>query len=286
VRTMPRMTTKRFGCGEARSFRIDANGLQLRLLEWGEPGRPPLCFVHGGAAHAHWFDGVAPAFADRFHVVALDQRGHGESEWPRPPSYATEDFSADLAAVMDRMRWPDMVLVGHSMGGHNALAFAAWHPRRVRALVIADARPSLPDERLRSMHRHGQRPLRRYASLEAAVAAFRLVPPDTVAEPLLLEHIARAGLVQDDGAWRWRFDPGTSGLRRPVDGWAIAHQIVAPTLVLRGERSPVLTRDMAERLRQLIPRTTVVEIPDAYHHITLDRPHQVVRALEAFFTTL
>jgi pimeloyl-ACP methyl ester carboxylesterase len=283
---MPRMTTKRFGCEEARSRTIEANGLGLRVLEWGEPGRPALCFVHGGAAHAHWFDHVAPAFTDRFHVISLDQRGHGESEWPQPPSYTTEDFAADLAAVMDGMAWRQMVLVGHSMGGHNSMAFAAWHPDRVRALVIADARPSLPEERLRTMHRRGQRPLRRHASLAAAVGAFRLLPPDTVAERALLEHIARAGLVQDNGAWRWRFDPSTSGLRRPVDGWAIVHRIVAPTLIVRGERSPVLTRDMAERLRQLIADAEVREIPGAYHHVMLDRPQELVEALEAFFVKL
>jgi pimeloyl-ACP methyl ester carboxylesterase len=283
---MPRMTTHTFGCEQARSVRIDANGLHLRVLEWGERGRPPLCFVHGGAAHAHWFDRVAPAFADRFHVISLDQRGHGESEWPRPPSYATEDFAADLAAVMDGMGWQEMVLVGHSMGGHNAMAFAAWHPRRVRALVVADARPALPEERLRTMRRRGQRPLRRHASLGAAVAAFRLLPADTVAERSLLDHIARAGLVEEDGTWGWRFDPSTSALRRPVDGWALVPRIVAPTLVVRGEWSPVLTRDMAARLRQLIARAEVVEIPGAYHHVTLDRPREFVGALDVFLKSV
>lgn len=124
-------------------------GLRLHLLEWGEPGHPALAFLHGGSAHAHWFDAVAPAFADRFHVVALDQRGHGLSAWPRPPAYATEDFAADLLGVLDALGWSGAVVAGHSMGGHVAMAFAAWHPERVRALVVIDARPSIPEERLR-----------------------------------------------------------------------------------------------------------------------------------------
>jgi len=76
------------------------DSLGLHLLEWGAPGRPALCFLHGGSAHAHWFDLVAPAFAERFHVVSLDQRGHGESQWAEPPAYATEDFAGDLVGVM------------------------------------------------------------------------------------------------------------------------------------------------------------------------------------------
>jgi len=110
------------------------NGLALRALEWGEPGRPGLCFLHGGSAHSHWFDGVAPAFADRYHVISLDQRGHGESDWPPTPAYATENFAADLLGLLDALGWARVTLVGHSMGGHNSMSFSAWHPERVQAL--------------------------------------------------------------------------------------------------------------------------------------------------------
>ena len=120
------------------------------------PGAPPLCFLHGGAAHAHWFDAVVPALADRYHVVSLDQRGHGESAWALPPAYATEDFAADLLGMMDGLGWTRMTLVGHSMGGHNAMAFAAWYPERVSALVVVDSRPALPEDRVERMRARGQ----------------------------------------------------------------------------------------------------------------------------------
>jgi pimeloyl-ACP methyl ester carboxylesterase len=81
------------GCERARSRGVEVNGLRLHFLESGAAGSPPLCFLHGGAAHAHWFDAVIPAFVDRFHVVSLDQRGHGESAWAEPPAYGTEDFT-------------------------------------------------------------------------------------------------------------------------------------------------------------------------------------------------
>ncbi|HET8576650.1 MAG TPA: alpha/beta hydrolase [Methylomirabilota bacterium] len=273
------------GCDGARRRAVYVNGLTLRALEWGEPGRPALCFLHGGSAHAHWFDAVAPAFTGRYHVISLDQRGHGESDWPQPQestSYATEAFAADLVAVMDALGWERTVLVGHSMGGHNAMAFAGWHPERVSALGIVDSRPSIPAERLASMHRRGHRGPRRHEALETAVRSFRLLPPETTAEPALLEHLAREGIVERQGRFLYRFDPACNGTRRPTDCWPLLNRVSAPTLIVRGEHSPILTREMAAEMARRIPRVRVEEIPGAYHHLVLDAPDAFTRVLDDF----
>ena len=173
-----------FACEAARSTRVDVGGLELHYLEWGSPAASGVLLLHGGAAHAHWFDAVATRLAVSRHVVALDQRGHGESAWARPPAYATEDFARDIGDVLDRLGWRSAALVGHSMGGHNAIGCAAWHPERISGLVIVDSRPAIPAERLAQMKERGERPLRRHPTLEAAVAAFRLLPPDTTAEEI------------------------------------------------------------------------------------------------------
>ncbi len=275
-----------FGCLDARRRALDVNGLRLHALEWGAPAETGVLLLHGGAAHAHWFDRVAPALVRRRHVLALDQRGHGESAWAVPPAYATEDFVADVGAVLDALGWRQAVLVGHSMGGHNALACAAWQPARVRALVIADARPAIPAERLRQLRERGARPPRRHPTLEAAVAAFRLLPPETVADPALLDHLARTGVAWRDGAVVARFDPAAYATRRPIDGWTLLSRIATPTLIVRGERSPILPRDMAERLRDGIRGAELVEIPAAHHHVVLDRPAEFSGAVGAFLDRL
>jgi pimeloyl-ACP methyl ester carboxylesterase len=280
------VTKSQFGCLSAKSRRIPAGPLALHGLEWGTPGRPLLCLLHGGAAHAHWFDLVASAFASRFHVIALDQRGHGESDWARPPAYGTEDFAGDLLAVVEALGGGPVILAGHSMGGHNSMAFAAWHPERVRALVVIDSRPALPEDRLVMMHVRGERPMRRYASVDEAVAAFRLLPRDTVADRALLAHVARAGVAARDGGFSYRFDPEANRVRRPVDNWQLVDRITAPTLIVRGERSPVLPREMAERLRAGIRGSRLVEIPGAYHHLVLDRPAEFTAVLDDFLGTL
>jgi esterase len=275
-------STTGFGCEIARRSFLEVNGLRLSFLEWGTSGRPVLCFLHGGSAHAHWFDRVAPAFADRFHVIALDQRGHGESEWARPPAYATENFAADLLGVLDAFGWRQGALVGHSMGGHNAMSFSAWHPHRVSALVIVDSRPSIPVDRLDRLRTRGQVTLRPYPTLEAAAGSFRLLPRETAADPALLAHLGRAGVVERDGRWFYRFDPASNGSRQPVDAWGLLDRITAPTLIVRGELSRNLSPEVVGKLRSAIPGAAFAEISGSYHHLVLDNPAGFVRALEAF----
>ena len=108
-----------------RSRFVEAGGLRLRYLDYGadreNEGKPPMVCLHGGAAHAHWFDFVAPDFTPDYHVLALDQRGHGDSEWANPPSYTYERYAADLAEVAAKLDLRDFVLVGPSIGGPDAL---------------------------------------------------------------------------------------------------------------------------------------------------------------------
>ena len=275
-----------FGCAAARRRRIPVGGLGLSALEWGEPGRPALLFLHGGSAHAHWFDWVVGDFTDRYHVVSLDQRGHGESDWPPPEedgsAYATQRFVADLVGVMDALGWRRAAVVGHSMGGHNAMALAAWHPDRLWALAVVDSRPSIPVDRLAVMHRRGHRGPRRHATLESALASFRLLPRETVAEPALLAHLGRQGIVEREGGYQYRFDPQANGTRQPVDAWELLREITAPTLLVRGELSPILPPAMADEMLRRLRDARFTVIPGAHHHLVLDAPAPFSRALGRF----
>src|SRR5262249_48099867 len=127
----------------------------------------------------------------------------------------------------------------------------------------------------------GPRP---HPSLESALQRFRLLPPDTIADPALLDHLGRQGIVERDGAFVYRFDPNANGVRQPVDNWPNLERITAPTLLVRGEHSPVLPPPMAQKILGLIPRVRMVEIPGAYHHLVLDAPGPFTRALRDFLT--
>jgi pimeloyl-ACP methyl ester carboxylesterase len=180
------------------------------------------------------------------------------------------------------MGWARMTVIGHSMGGHNAIGFAAWHPDRVERLVVVDSRPSIPAERLQTMHRRGDRGPMRHESLDSALRSFRLLPRETVAEPRLLEHLARQGIVERDGRFLYRFDPACNGRRRPTDGWTLLERITAPTLLVRGEHSPILPPEMAADMLARLPRARLVEIAGTYHHLVLDAPFAFAKVLDAF----
>ena len=258
---------------------VTVHGLRLRYRDWGGDGRPLLA-LHGAAAHAHWWDPVAPHLARRLRVLALDWRGHGRSAWPRPPAYGSEDFAAELAGVIAGLGLEDVVVAGHSMGGHNAMAFAAWHPDRLARLVVVDARPHVNYERLRALQRRAPRPQTEFPSLATALTRFRLRPPETTATPALLRTIARHGLVRlPSGRWRYRFDPACERTRMPVDCWALLPRIVSPTLVVRGEHSTILDRDVARRMVKELPSAALEEIPGAHHHVTFDAPRALAAAI-------
>jgi pimeloyl-ACP methyl ester carboxylesterase len=261
---------------------LTVSGLRLRYRDWGGDGRPLLA-LHGAAAHAHWWDPVAPYLARRLRVLALDWRGHGRSEWPRPPAYRSEDFAADLLGMIERLGLEDVVVAGHSMGGHSALAFAAWHPDRLARLIVVDARPHVNMERLRALQRRAPRPPTEFPSLAQALARFWLRPPETVAPLAVLAAIARGGLVRlPSGRWRYRFDPACERTRVPVDCWPLLPRITSPTLVVRGEHSTILDREVARRMVKALPSGALEEIPGAYHHVTFDAPRALAECMLAW----
>jgi pimeloyl-ACP methyl ester carboxylesterase len=261
---------------------VTVNGLRLRYRDWGGDG-PPLLALHGAAAHAHWWDPVAPYLARRVRVLALDWRGHGRSAWPRPPAYRSEDFAADVLGVIERLGLEAVIVAGHSMGGHSAMAFAGWHPDRLARLVVLDARPHVNLERLRALQRRAPRPQTEFPGLAAALARFRLRPAETTAAPALLRAIARLGVVRlRSGLWRYRFDPACERTRVPVDCWALLPRITSPTLVVRGEHSTILDRDVARRMVKALPSATLEEIPGAHHHMTFDAPRELADCILAW----
>ena len=118
---------------------VEANGTKLHYLDYGTAGERPMLCVHGGAAHAHWFDFVAPAFTRDHHVLALDLRGHGDSAWADPSTYAWKSFADDIDAFVDKLDLRDFVLVGHSMGGMTVLSHARQFPHRYPKQIVGAA---------------------------------------------------------------------------------------------------------------------------------------------------
>src|SRR5713101_8356953 len=120
---------------------LTVNGLRLRTLEWGRPGALPpngltIVCVHGYTGSAEAFNAPARHLQDRAHIVAMDVRGHGESAWSPDGAYQYADQMSDLAALVDALGIERFALIGTSMGGIIAMAYAAQSPEQLRGLVI------------------------------------------------------------------------------------------------------------------------------------------------------
>jgi pimeloyl-ACP methyl ester carboxylesterase len=281
-RSQPAAFTSRF---------VTAGSLRLHYLDYGpgnEPhqqteGRPPILCVHGGAAHAHWFDYVAPFFSPRYHVRALDQRGHGDSDWMDPPAYSYQDYASDLAKVAEQLDLRDFVLIGHSMGGMVSLVYAATYPGRAGRLVIVDTSMKLSEDRLAAMRDRGSRSGSSYATREELVTRYRMLPAGTLASPEVVRYVAGHSARQfPDGSWRHKFDRNVYAIRESMDGMQYWERIKVPALLIKGDRSPRITPEIYAGVKARCPQAELAEVPMSDHHVTLDNPSGFAHALKAF----
>lgn len=277
---------------EPTSRFAEINGIKLHYLDWGGSGRRTIVLAHGGSAHAHWWDFVAPELRRLGRVLALDFRGHGRSAWVDPPEYGPPAYLKDLVGFLEFLDTP-VVLVGHSMGGELAQRVAARHPHLLEALVIVDSAHGGPPMTTRLIWRWkrrkqgGSRP--ELESAEAVVARFRLSPPGHMLSREAMGELALKGAEQlPNGKWAFRFDPKTRVWRRRRGDFTkpSLSAIKAPTLLLRGEHSAMVSARIARRMHRGIRGSKLRVISQAYHHVPLDNPQATVSAITEFVTSL
>ena len=270
-----------------RSRNIVLRGMRLHFLEWGDPANPPLVLLHGGHQQAHSWDLVSLNLAQHYHVFALDQRGHGDSEWARDVDYSGQAQAADAAAfiaALDLSTRP--VVVGHSMGGRNGMLLARQSPELLRALVVVDIGPEISD-RGRAAIAGFVTANEEFDSLDHFVENVRKYDPYRK-----LEHIERTVkynmLVRRDGKYISKCD-GTA--RRlsirpsgPEDVLTLedAATLDLPVLVVRGADSNILAPDAAERFRDALPRGQLVTVPNCGHGVPSQNTPGFLTVLRAF----
>jgi pimeloyl-ACP methyl ester carboxylesterase len=267
----------------AASGFVEVGGLRLHYLDYGIAGKPPMLCVHGGAAHAHWFDYTAPGLSAEHHVRALDLRGHGDSAWAEPPEYSYSRYAADLAEAVDKLDLRDFVLIGHSMGGLVSLVYAASHPGRVGKLVVVDSMMHMTEDRVAAIRSVGQRQGSSYATSDEFATRFRLRPSGTTASPQTVRHMALHGCRQGaDGAWRHKFDRSVYASREDLDGMPCWERIRIPALLVKGEHSPRISPQIFAEVKARCPQAELAEVANSDHHVMLDNPAGFVHAVNSF----
>ena len=263
---------------------VELDGLRFHYRDWGDASAPPLILLHGFTGHARSWDSFAAAMSPRYRVLALDQRGHGESAWT--DDYSTEAMVRDLAGFVAALGLSSYDLLGLSMGGRNAIHFAGGRPDGLGKLVIVDIGPetaAVGTQRIQDSLRAKDE----FASPEDAIAQARA--GNSRADAAELAHRVRNNLMRTaSGTWTFRYDRALRDPARlrprptPVEGWRLWSNIAAPTLLIRGELSDILPSEVAARMVREHPDCRLVEVAGSGHSIPLDAPRGFLAAARTF----
>jgi esterase len=270
---------------QSREFHLGR--MRFHYLDWGNKNLPTIVFLHGGALTAHTWDLVCLAMRDDYHCVALDQRGHGDSDWATEGDYSIGAALSDTKGFVDHLGLDKFILVGMSLGAINSLAFAVAHPERLSHLVIIDAGPE--------MRRPGSSRIRDFVTqVQETVTVEAIIEKALEFNPRRDPKILRRSLMhnlrqQPDGTWRWKYDTRrfkaldmeTHRAERAklADGLA---RIACPALVVRGGESDVFHEEDGIRLAQRLPKGKFVTVPKAGHTVQGDNPKDLVVELRRF----
>jgi non-heme chloroperoxidase len=273
---------------------VAGSGVQLVGERWGEQSgsRPIIVLLHGGGQTRHSWSSTARRLAEHGRTaIALDARGHGDSEWDPQEDYSLDAFVRDLLAFTKTLPRPP-VFVGASLGGITALAAVGENPGIAHGLVLVDVVVQVEPagvDRIRDFMTARPDGFSSLEEVADAVAAYNPLRP----RPRNLDGLRKNVRLGADGRWRWHWDPAfmriTDEPQRKIDPRrlrAAARQVRIPTLIVRGGRSDVVSEEgMADMLR-LVPAARSVDVAAAGHMVAGDDNDVFAAALERFLAEL
>lgn len=240
-------------------------GQRFHFLEWGQPGRPQILLLHGGNQSAHSWDLVSLHLADRYHVFALDQRGHGDSEWSREIDYSIDAMVADASAFIADQQLDRPIVFGHSMGGRVTLTLAVQQPDVARALVIVDVGPEISREGAKTIQNFVVRNIE-FDDLEVFLDNVEKYDPFRTRAHM--ERTMKYNILQRaDGTYMSKVDHRR--IPQPNRDLTLDHvrTLPCPVLVVRGAESNILEADAAVRFADALPHGTLVTIERCGHNV-------------------
>ena len=270
---------------------VVANSIRLRVLEWGRDNRDTVIFLHGGSLTSHTWDLACASLSAEYRCVAIDLRGHGDSEWPADADYRLEAIAADIEGVIDVMADTAPILVGMSLGGLAAIHVAARRNDTIRGLVLVDIGPKQSSA--------GVEEIQRFSELPHVSPSFdEFVERSMAFNPRRRPELLRRSLLNNvrqlpDGTWTWKWD------KRRLDQdwrdtaevaetglWAAIRQVTCPALVIRGAESNILSEPDAQALRASFSDGDLALVESAGHTVQGDNPAGFIRVLRSFLSRL
>lgn len=275
---------------ERRDHFLTHGGLKFHITEWGPSTGHPVLMMHGIRGYAETFAGVAQVLQPAYRVIAFDQRGRGESDWDPDRNYYTDTYVSDLAHIVDTLELKKFDLLGHSMGGINAIVYASTYPENVNRLVIEDAGPGAFENSTgaKRIRQELENTPAFFARWEDACEFMRALRP-SVTEEARLQRLKSMLKPEPSGGLTWRYDhAGIASTRLNPDPSRVVNltphvaAIRCDTLLLRGGNTDYLQPEMAKAMCELNPRIVCQTIEGAGHYIHDDQPLAFNKAVKQF----
>ncbi|MBX7231689.1 MAG: alpha/beta hydrolase [Bdellovibrionales bacterium] len=257
---------------------------------YGPETGTPLVFLHGLLGSGTNWRQIISGLENRYRILTFDQRGHGRS-FHSKSGYAPEEFAKDLITLLEELSWEQILLVGHSMGGRNAVCFASQWPHKVKKLVLEDIAPESTVHAMGKIKMMIQKVPTPFSNREQAKQFFKNEFPHFLAEDPQANTIALffySNLIQKDYGVDWRFDRdgilAALGSPQPQKRWNEFVSLKVPTLIVRGQNSKDLSPELYQKMLALNPWAKGIEIPAAGHWVHYDQPQKFIEVLIDFFT--
>jgi pimeloyl-ACP methyl ester carboxylesterase len=268
---------------------VHANGLKFHYLDWGNPEKPPMVLLHGVGQTCHTWDLFAAAMAEHFHVMAFDQRGHGDTDWAPDKDYSRQTMVKDVGAFTRELGLDRFFLIGMSMGGANSLSFTGNNPDRVEALVVVDVGPRVESKGVQHI-RDFMRNYREFDTLDEAAEVIHRFNPrrplDVIRNFTCVYNLKQLA----NGKWTWKYDTYFSEGHSRINVKQMhdeltkdVKKIKCPTLVVKGGESDVFSLDGARELQQAIPGSEFALVAKAGHSVMGDNPPGFEIAVRTFY---
>ena len=265
---------------------VKIKGSKISYNCWGEKNKPGLIFVHGGMAHADWWNFITPYFLKTHRVIAMNLGGMGDSEWRK--EYSTETWGLEIEGVCKKEKLKKPIIIGHSLGGMCGVYAASIMKKSLYGLVIVDTAILPPSDKPPKFD-FKIRANKIYKSLKEIKSRFRLVPGQIDALEYIMDYIAEKSIKKNKGGWTWKFDPNymkifnsESFLERQAIYRNKLKGLKCRVAILRGEKSVIFPGSSAKYMHELMDKKSpIINVPEAHHHIMVDQPMALISALRS-----
>jgi len=261
---------------------VNVNGLRIHFVEWGKQGAQPMILLHGIGRVARTFDPVAMHFSKNHRVIAMDMRGHGDSDWDPEGRYLVEDYVQDVEGLAAQLQLQDIIIWGNSTGGRVAQVFAGLHPELVSAVIAENVGPERPREIADSLTSRIQREdASGWASEDELFAELKKGSPRT-SDEVLRAYAHFGSKRRADGRVVWKRDPKIADGFVPTELWRFVRQIRSPILYVLGGRSTIVPLETQQQLRETLPNVQIVTMPGLGHYPSEENPKEFIEIVERF----